>query len=157
MTQLAHTNYYLTLAQASDPYAGGPEESVWLDRLERERDNFRAALQWAIARGEAEQSMEMALELGVALQRFWLLRGNLSEGRRMPKCTLAKSEDIARLLQAQALEAAGMLAFFQDDDEDTEVLCGESLVRYRQLGYTQGIAASGIAPKKQLSGQFLVP
>ncbi len=144
-TQQAYAGYYLQLTEEAEPHYGGPEESMWLDRLEREHDNLRAALQWALERGEARdtgQSMEMALRLGVALRRFWDVRSYLSEGRNVLRRALANSEGVAPLLQAQALEAAGMLALWQEDVEQAELLCRESLAHHQELGHKPGIAYS---------------
>jgi predicted ATPase len=63
----AHAQYYLTLAEEVEPQLVGPNQGIWLDRLEVEHDNLRAALGWGIERDEAET----ALRLGAALWRFW--------------------------------------------------------------------------------------
>jgi predicted ATPase len=62
-----HTNYYLALAERAEPETLGAQQVVWLERLEREHDNLRAALGWAIG----QRQSEMALRLGAALWRFW--------------------------------------------------------------------------------------
>ncbi len=54
----------------------GPEQVGWLDRLEREHGNFRAALTWALERPE----VGMARRLGASLWRFWLARSAFEEG-----------------------------------------------------------------------------
>ena len=69
-TRHAHAIYYLALAQKAEPELLGPEQVMWLDRLEREHDNLRAAMRWLLERFEARQHIEMALQLGGALQRF---------------------------------------------------------------------------------------
>ena len=55
----------------------GPEQGAWLDRLEAEHDNLRAALRWFSDRDRAEQG----LQLGGALGSLWSLHGYLTEGR----------------------------------------------------------------------------
>ena len=75
VTRQAHADYYLALVEEAETKLGGPEQAAWLERLEQEYDNLRAAVQWLLERQEAGYSMEMALRLGGALRRFWLVRG----------------------------------------------------------------------------------
>src|SRR6266699_3734280 len=58
VTRRGHAAYYLALAEKAEPELGGPQQAVWLDRLEQEQENLRAALQWSLERGEVGQSME---------------------------------------------------------------------------------------------------
>jgi predicted ATPase/DNA-binding CsgD family transcriptional regulator len=144
-TQQAHAEYYLKLAEEAEPHFGGVEEALWLDRLEREHGNLRATIQWALERGEAKEGMhyiEMALCLGVALRPFWRMAGYVSEGRDALKSGLARSEGVAPLLRAKALEAAGNLAWCQNDGAQIELLCRESLALFRALGNKVGMAFS---------------
>ncbi len=71
-----HFEYFLTLAETAEPELSGPDQGVWLDRLEIEHDNVRAALDWGVERNEAE----VALRLAAGLWRFWLVRGHFTEG-----------------------------------------------------------------------------
>jgi predicted ATPase/DNA-binding CsgD family transcriptional regulator/tRNA A-37 threonylcarbamoyl transferase component Bud32 len=141
----AHADYFLNLAEEGEPHSGGPKEALRWDRLEHEHDNLRAAMQWALAQAEASDSryyMEIALRLGVALVVFWHVRAHLSEGRNALKRGLARSEGVAPLLRAKALEAAGMLAYFLNETDQVEVLCGESLALSRKFGDKVGMAFS---------------
>jgi tetratricopeptide (TPR) repeat protein len=76
-THLRHAEYFLTLAEESEPLLGGPEQVAWFERLETENDNLRAAISWAIGHGEAE----LGLRLAQALRPFWYARGHYVEGR----------------------------------------------------------------------------
>jgi hypothetical protein len=58
----------------------GPRQAIWLERLEREHDNLRVALQWGLVPGEDGHRREIAVRLGGALRRFWIVHGHLSEG-----------------------------------------------------------------------------
>ena len=144
----AHAHYYLRLAEDAETEIGGPQQAAWLDRLEREHDNLRAALSWSLEQAENEQatqddrSMETALRLAVALREFWRVHGNISEGRNFLERALAASEGIEASVQAKALIAAANLAYIQSDYDRTEVLCQESLALYRELEDQPGIAFS---------------
>ena len=72
-----HAGFYVLLAEQAEPALRGPEQVSWLDRLDAELANIRAALTWATESGEAE----IGLRIGAALWRFWHMRGSLAEGR----------------------------------------------------------------------------
>ncbi len=72
-----HAEYYVTLAQRADLELQGASQAEWLERLEREHDNLRAALSWLLDRGEAETVLRAA----TAVWRFWQTRGHYSEGQ----------------------------------------------------------------------------
>ncbi len=138
----AHADYYLALAEQAAAALGGPQLIVWLDRLEREHDNLRAAMQWTLEGGNAREIMEMALRLGAALERFWVVRGYRNEGRAFLERALAGSLGVATDVRAKALIAAARLAFTQSNYDQGEVLARESLALFRELGDTRGIALS---------------
>ena len=71
VVQRRHAEYYLALAEQAAPELRTPKQLEWSERLEREHDNFRAALRWAKQSGEAE----LGLRIGTALWYFWRVRG----------------------------------------------------------------------------------
>ena len=73
----AHTEYFLTLAEEAEPELVGTDQVSWMDGLEAEHDNFRAALSRSLEAGDSGS----ALRIGGALWRFWNVRGHFSEGR----------------------------------------------------------------------------
>ena len=141
-TRRAHAAYYLVLAEEAESKLEGPQQAVWLQRLEQEHNNLRAAMQWSLERGEAGQGMEMALRLGGALRGFWRVHGHLSEGRIFLEQALTGSAGTAASMRAKALGAAADVTLEQGDFERGEVLCRESLALCRELGDTRGIAFS---------------
>ena len=140
VTRCAHAAYYLALAEEEEPKYEGPQQAMSLERLDRENENLRAAMRWALERGGEET--EIALRLGGALWRFWLARGHLSEGQNFLKLVLAGIEKVAAPTQAKALNAAGYLAWFSGDYSRAEALFEESLALFRQLRDRKGIAYS---------------
>ncbi|HEY6410405.1 MAG TPA: tetratricopeptide repeat protein, partial [Ktedonobacteraceae bacterium] len=116
---------------------------MWLERLEREHDNLRAAMQWSVEQGEAGQSMEIALRMGWALRRFWRALGYFSEGRTFLERALAGSgRGVTASVRAKALIAAADVALNQSDIARGETLSKESLALCRELADTPGIAFS---------------
>ncbi|GIV98593.1 MAG: hypothetical protein KatS3mg057_3250 [Herpetosiphonaceae bacterium] len=136
-----HADYFLALAEGAEPELRGPAQVTWLEQLEQEHDNLRAALQWALDSGE----VEVALRIGGALGRFWLARGYLSEGRAWLTAALAaarlrqRSESYGAAL-AKAFNAAGNLAHTQGDYAAAHPLYQECLAIRRELGDQLGIA-----------------
>jgi tetratricopeptide (TPR) repeat protein len=119
----AHAEYFLTLAEEADPELRGANQLQWLERLEAEHDNMRAALSWALERNEAE----VALKLGGALSSFWLLRDYHSEGRRWLEEALAIEGRGSPESRAMALAGAGWLASDQGDLDRAKEACEEGL------------------------------
>jgi predicted ATPase/DNA-binding SARP family transcriptional activator len=134
-----HAQFFLTLAEEAEPKLTSADQSGWLDRLEREHDNLRAALVWLIEREE----VEAGLRLGGALREFWYVRGYSAEGREGLAKLLGLAEASAgTAARAKALHATGLLAFYQGDYEAARVLHEESLLIQRELGDKAGIAWS---------------
>jgi DNA-binding CsgD family transcriptional regulator/tetratricopeptide (TPR) repeat protein len=111
--------------------------------LEQDHENLRAALGWSLER----QDQLFALRLAAALWRFWLMRGYLSEGHRWLEQALAapaveRDSSLARAVRAKALGGAGVLAYYQGDDQRASRYCQESLAVFRALGDRQGIASA---------------
>jgi non-specific serine/threonine protein kinase len=132
----SHANYYLNLTEEAAPKLTTAEQMTWLDLLEREHNNVRAALRWSLDLAEAET----ALRLVGALWRFWYVRGHSNEGRRWLEEALSLSARGAESLRARALNGAGHLAWAQGDHDQAKALREESLALSRQAGEKQEIA-----------------
>jgi predicted ATPase/DNA-binding CsgD family transcriptional regulator len=102
----AHAVYFLALAEEAEPELIGPREAEWLERLEEELDNFRAALSWTSKRGQAE----LGLSLAGALGSFWFWEGHYGEGRGWVERALVQEGRTPALARAKALGAASLLA-----------------------------------------------
>jgi predicted ATPase/DNA-binding CsgD family transcriptional regulator len=111
VVQAAHAAYFLALAERAASEWWGSQPAVWLDRLESEYDNLRAALNWTTERGNAE----LAIRLAIALHWFWRLRGPVSEGRHWMEPMLAICDDVSPTLRAVLITRAGDLAMVQGD------------------------------------------
>ncbi|HKW08426.1 MAG TPA: tetratricopeptide repeat protein [Candidatus Dormibacteraeota bacterium] len=115
----------------------GPDQKKWLDRLELDTDNFRAAFDWLTSRGDAKRAMLLAFEYW----RFWQMRGHLREGRARVDAILAmpgaRDDPAAR---ARGLEAAGGVAYWQGDMEAAGAYYEENLVLARETGDPRTLA-----------------
>ncbi|NJC98400.1 MAG: NACHT domain-containing protein, partial [Anaerolineae bacterium] len=133
----AHAEYYLSFAEDAERQLTGADQKNWLRRLEREQDNLRAALHWAIEHREVELAQRMA----GALQMFWLNRGYWSEGRRWLEESLAIDSDaaLAPAVRAKTLYGAGALSRFQGDFARARILLEQSLASYRALADKTGV------------------
>ena len=105
-----HAAAYLELAEHAAPHLQGKDLKRWLDRLELEHDNLRAALDCDLDSGRIEE----AVRLTFALWRFWQMRGHLREGRSWSERVLALAVG-PPLVRMKALEAAAGLAYWQAD------------------------------------------
>lgn len=123
-----HAHYYAGLVEEAIPHMRGPEEQLWLDRLEEEHDNFRQALRWAFDSGDAYLAQSMA----AGLYRFWMYRLHFDEGRRWLEEALAVSSENTPA-RARALVAAATFAQFQGDTETADRRFAEGVGVLRTL------------------------
>jgi predicted ATPase/predicted Ser/Thr protein kinase len=139
LTRRAHAAYGLVLAEEGAAEDQGTNQPGWLDRFEREHDNFRAALDWLTETGHAE----WGLRLGAALFRFWEMREHLGEGRdRLGKLLKLPGASAPSKARIRALFAAGVLTSEQGDFVSSDSLIRESLDIARQLGDIQSSAVA---------------
>jgi predicted ATPase/class 3 adenylate cyclase len=125
-----HAEHFLGLAVDAEPHLGGADQGEWLDRCEQEHANIRAALRWAIDRGEAGPAQAAA----GALWRFWQQRGHLAEGRGWLEETLVMpSGQAPTAARAKALTGAGGIAWWSDQGA-ARAFYDEALAIERQLG-----------------------
>src|ERR1700686_5366675 len=107
-----HVKAYIALAQQAQPHLFGPRRKEWLDRLEEDHDNFRAALDWTVASGNARSAME----LSTGIWGFGKMRAPLHGGRRrMDDVFATPNGGEFPKNRLPPLEAAGGLAYGQAD------------------------------------------
>jgi tetratricopeptide (TPR) repeat protein len=139
-----HADFFLTLAEEAKPKLRGPEQKVWLERLEKEHNNLRAALGWFLQHGEKEgeggkEAAESALRMAGALWQFWDTHGYVSEGRSWLLKLLALS-DSRTIERVDALTGAGFLASRQSDMVEALELYEQAIAIAREIGYKAGVA-----------------
>lgn len=142
--QWAHAMYYLQLAEEAEPQLKGPHPRQWLERLQQEHENLREALCFLIAQEETGYSkgIEMALRLGKALERFWIIGGHVKEGRDLLERALKRSQEVSPSIRGYALCILATLARYQGDFPSAAATGEESLTIFRSLGDPVGLAGA---------------
>jgi predicted ATPase/DNA-binding SARP family transcriptional activator len=125
----AHARYFADALSTVEQEMDGPDAKLWLDRLDADRENVRAAIHFAVSDGDAAT----ALELCANVWRYWERRGNLTEGRETLATALA-APDGRLALRQRALNGAGALAGDAGDFAAAKAYFEESLVLARELG-----------------------
>jgi predicted ATPase/two-component SAPR family response regulator len=131
-----HAIFFLDLAEEVEPRiepnVNIADRRPWLERLEVEHDNLRAALRWA-----QESNPQTGLRLGCALYWLWYHRGYWSEGRGWFERALVKAPALTAA-RSEALYYAGYLAWAQGDHPVARSRLEESVAIWRELGGGQG-------------------
>ena len=133
-----HALEFARLAEEADDGLHSPDQVFWLERLETEHDNLRAALDSSL---DARDS-ETALRLGAALGWFWYVHGHALEGCRRLTELLARTQDAPEPLRARPMYALGVLREVRGDYEPAAELIERSLRIFRELGDTGRMAAA---------------
>ncbi len=133
-----HAEYFRALAEEIEPHLiGVGSHKDWLDRLERDHDNLRAAMDRFKATGETESVLRFA----AALWRFWDQKGHLAEGRRRVEDSL-RSDERPTPARAKALSGAADMALTSGDVPAGAVWAAEALALHEALGDAWGAAFS---------------
>jgi predicted ATPase/DNA-binding SARP family transcriptional activator len=121
----------------------GPDQAAWLDLLEAERDNFRAAMERSRRSPDAAgRDPVFALAVSGALAPFWMVRGPVAVGRGVLDAALAEAGPRPDpRLRAIALDGAGQLASVQGDQDGQWAYQQESLSIWRELGDDPRVAS----------------
>ena len=150
--RIRHALYFMELAEKAGPQMHGSQQVEWLDRLEEDHNNLRAALDWSQTT-TSEGGTELGLRLAGALVRFWEVRGYLTEGRGWLTRTLAhdavaphasvdEGKRAAQRARAGALNGAARLAYLQGAEEAAQPLIEESVALSRELGNKADLAVA---------------
>jgi tetratricopeptide (TPR) repeat protein len=134
-----HRDWYLGLAERAASEMQGPRQGVWLDRLEDELDNLRAAFGWSQNRQDAGGVL---LRLATALRRFWFMRGRPAEGRKWLEDALDQDRGASPGVVIKALDGAAHFARQQRDYPRALALAEQGLALARAQGDKEGTALS---------------
>ncbi len=137
LVRARHLALFRDLAEEAEPELTGPDQLVWLDRLELEHENLRAALDFA--RSPDAEPGDL-LRLACVLGRFWHARGYLSEGSAYLEAALERGGSVEPRYRAKALTWAGNLAYELGEFAVARAHHEENLAIQRELGSEQGVA-----------------
>ena len=126
-----HLAFFQELVQRAEPELNRAGQVTWLNRLQREHDNLRLALEWCLASPERG---EQSLELATALCWFWMKRGYFREGQEYLERALSAIGNAPSVLRAKALMSLGSMTFFQGDFVRSRVLLEEAATLGRAAG-----------------------
>ncbi len=139
ITRHRHADFFLALAERAEAKLESVDQLEWINRMEQEHDNLRAALEWSKT---ADGAGDLCLRLAGTLGLFWEARGYFSEGRERLSAVLSTEAAQARTIgRAKLLARAAELAYRQSDYAATVELAEESLEIYREVDDKQGIAS----------------
>lgn len=135
-----HAMYFLSRAEWAAPGLWGGDQMGYLESLDLDVDNFRAAISWSIAAGEAET----AVRIGWALWLFWWLRGRQLEGSLWMEPVLEL--EMPPVLRVRALIVRAIMAYAQGDHQVHEKHANEALELALRHGddITRGYALAGV-------------
>ncbi len=108
-----HLRWCLAFAERAWPASHGPPQPAWVERMEIEHDNLRAALEWCVRQDE---DVHAGIRLAGALWWFWAARGHWIEGRTWLSAVLSR-EGGAPVARLRALRGLGHFAINQGDHE----------------------------------------
>jgi tetratricopeptide (TPR) repeat protein len=136
----AHCEYFFALSKQARDGMRGPEPAEWIQRLEPELDNVRAAASLSLS-GAVDPFI--AVKIGVALQGFWMLRGYITEGRALMRSALElPAVQGTPMAKAWALYVGATLAEAQSDQSEALEMFEACLALRRGLGNERDIAAT---------------
>jgi predicted ATPase/DNA-binding CsgD family transcriptional regulator len=152
-----HLALFLSRAEEASPKLGEAYQQLWLNWLESERDNLRAALVWSLEDGGVSRRVESGLRIASALVRFWEIRGSVQEGMAWFERLFAQTDErISPVVRVNALVFASFLAMLIGDAqasltysheavEVAEGMSGESnpALTFALTGLASGARASG--------------
>ena len=126
-----HAEHVRGLAEEAEPHLAGEGQTSWLERLEREHENLRAALDWA----ESARDADTALRTAAAIWRFWQLSAHLAEGRvRLERILALPGAQARGSLRVRALGALGGLLYWQNDYQAMRRTYEEAVEIAREVG-----------------------
>jgi predicted ATPase len=154
LAQQRHSDYYLKFLQEVRPYLlRGGNQVFWLERLEHEHNNLRAALTWVTG---SPDHAATAMQIGTLLHPFWMARSHISEAREWLTRILAL-DPAPSLIRANLLRFASDYASSQGDYENARIFEEEGMAISKILEDEVGVYYSmeGLATLAGMQGDYV--
>ncbi len=131
-----HAIFFAEMVETAEQGLRGKEMRAWIERIEIEHDNFRAALAWSLE----HESPEFGLRFADALGHFWSHHGYIAEGRKWLERLIARGAELPAHFRAKALMRLGWIAFVEGDYPQARHLDETSLTLFRAVDDKIGMA-----------------
>lgn len=132
----AHAEYFCQFGERAEAELDGPDQAAWLDSVDLEHDNVRAALEWCLSGGDPE----LGGRLASSLDRFWSVRGHFIEERRWVERALATNSEPPPWLETKLLKEAAGNAIDLGDYGRARELTDQRLALARERGDRSEVA-----------------
>ena len=134
-TAESHARFYRSLTSVARTGLQGAQQTVWLEKLEVERPNIRAAFSWWI-----DNDPDVAAEMGRDLWMFWWIHGHMREGLRTMQRVLQRGEALSDIGKANAWSVQGGMEFWLAEYAEAIPHMFRGLEMFRGLGDKEGQA-----------------
>ncbi len=106
-----HLTYFTEYTTAAAPKLWQADQKTWMDLLEKEHDNLRAALEWSLCEDCGDELLLLGMRIATAVTYFWMVRGYWSEAWDWMKELLNASPaaEMRNEVKTQLLYSAGFL------------------------------------------------
>jgi predicted ATPase len=122
----AHAAYFTGLVESATRELIGPEQALWLRRLQTDLENVRAAFSWCLE----NDAFTGACQIATGLHWFFYVRGRWSEARSMLERALARTDGVPGVVRAEAMVRLGHILWRLAEYDRAGMVLGEA----RELG-----------------------
>jgi predicted ATPase/DNA-binding CsgD family transcriptional regulator len=138
-----HAAYFVRLAEEAHPHLMGEygDPSAWMARMDAELGNFRAAIEWLLARGDGLRALRLLLDMW----GYSSARPMQHEMRRWAESALALAPDAPSLIRTVAHTCLADQAGLTGDHEAALAMAKEALAAARVLDDARRLARAHFA------------
>lgn len=132
-----HAAYLTAMVETARKHLTGAQQIAWIERLEDDHDNLRAAMEWTL-----RNDPPTAVRLIGAVWRFWWLRGHLQEARQWLVAALARRAVPPQTSDLRVLVGAATIAIALGDTDAARGYASETLALAHAMNDLEGIGSA---------------